>query len=208
MPTSPATAGSRPASDGASSGGVPYPLRDVSCRGRDAGCPALCPARAVASRIPLGRGPSLHRLRRGSRPLVRPLQRYYGPVRLLHSVHLRLRIPSFPSRPRYDHRGRVKTSQVPVGGVHTCLGSRTPPACAATDASSPASRPMTHGSRWKRGRLLLRSAGLSPATPTPVSLALEVSCFRRSRPPATGSPRTSCASPFPSCPEQVHCCPV
>ena len=91
---------------------------------------------------------------------------------------------SFPLRPRYDHRGRVKTSQVPVGGVHTCLGSQTPrsspaprqsavramwpsthstvsalritsfrrsitpPACAATDASSPASRPVTHGSRW------------------------------------------------------------
>ena len=106
----------------------------------------------------------------------------------------------------------MKTSQVPAGGLHTCLGSQTPrnspaprhvtarvmspsthstvsalrmtsfrrsitpPACAATDASSPASRPITHGSRWKRGRLLLRSAGLSPATPTPVSLALEMSC--------------------------------
>ena len=55
--------------------------------------PALCPARAFASRIPLGRGPSLPGLRRGSRPVVRLLRRYYGPVRLLHPVHLRLRIP-------------------------------------------------------------------------------------------------------------------
>ena len=94
--------------------------------------PALRPARAFASRIPLGRGPSLRELRGGSRPFVRPLRRYYGPVRLLHPVHLRLRF-SFPSRPRHDCRGGVKTSQVPVVGVHTCMGSQTP-------RSSPAPR--------------------------------------------------------------------
>ena len=33
---------------------------------------------------------------------------------------------SFPSRPRHDCRRRVKTSQVPVEGAHTCLGSQTP----------------------------------------------------------------------------------
>ena len=187
---------------------LPYPLG-----GLGHAFPALCPARAVASRIPLGRGPSLHRLRRGASPLVRPLRRYYGPVRLLHSVHLRLRIPPFPSRPRHDWRGKVKTSQVPVGGLHTCLGSQTP-------RSSPAPRHIPARAMWpsthitvsalridkfsalnnparmrryrrfvpglttgnarlavERGRLLLRSAGLSPATLTPVSLALGVSCF-------------------------------
>ena len=41
--------------------------------------PALRPARAFALRIPLGRGPSLHELRRDLHPLVRPLRRYYGP---------------------------------------------------------------------------------------------------------------------------------
>ena len=33
---------------------------------------------------------------------------------------------SFPARPRFDHRGRVKTSQVPVVGLHACMGSSTP----------------------------------------------------------------------------------
>ena len=68
-------------------------------------------------------------------------------------------------------------STVPALRIASFRRSTTPPACAATDASSPASRPMTHGSRWKRGRLLLRSAGLSPATPAPVGLTLEMSCF-------------------------------
>ena len=99
---------------------LPYPLG-----GMGHAFPALRPARAFASRIPLGRGPSLHGLRRRSHPLVRPIRRYYDLVRPLHSVHLRLRF-SFPLRPRHDCRGRVKTSQVPVEGVHACLGSQTP----------------------------------------------------------------------------------
>ena len=43
---------------------------------------------------------------------------------------------SFPSRPWHDCRGRVKTSQVPVVGVHACLGSQTP-------RSSPTPRRLT-----------------------------------------------------------------
>ena len=39
-----------------------------------------CPPRALASRIPLGLGPWLHRLRRDRRPLVRRLRSYYDRV--------------------------------------------------------------------------------------------------------------------------------
>ena len=66
MPTSPATAGSRPASDGASSGGVPYPPRHVmechvlSC------APVSAPAVRKALHPPFGpwsRTPSFTRVR-------------------------------------------------------------------------------------------------------------------------------------------------
>ena len=49
---------------------LPYPLG-----GLGHAFPTLRPARAFASRIPLGRGPSLHGLRRGLHPLVHPLRR-------------------------------------------------------------------------------------------------------------------------------------
>ena len=70
--------------------------------------PALCPARALLIRIPLGPRPSLHRLRcvrfpcrschRWSFRFVRRLRCYYGRVRLLGSVHHRLRLLTFPMR--------------------------------------------------------------------------------------------------------------
>jgi hypothetical protein len=61
-------------------------------------CPARRPGRALLFRIPRGRGPSLHRLLRGSLRFVRRLQRYYGRVRLPASVHHRLRLLAFPMR--------------------------------------------------------------------------------------------------------------
>ena len=64
--------------------------------------PALRPARALASRIPLGLGPWLHRLRRDPSPLVRRLHSYYDRVRFLHAVHHRLRISPFLSDPAHD----------------------------------------------------------------------------------------------------------
>jgi hypothetical protein len=70
--------------------------------------PALCPARALPVRIPLGPRPSLHRLRRswlfhgwlrsGARCFVRRLPRYYAGARLPVSVHHRLRLLVFPMR--------------------------------------------------------------------------------------------------------------
>src|SRR5689334_18588056 len=56
------------------------------------GCPALHPDRAEPPRIPLGLGPSLHRLLRGLLRFVRQLRSYYGLVRLPASVHHRLRL--------------------------------------------------------------------------------------------------------------------
>src|SRR5262245_22229896 len=70
--------------------------------------PVLRPARALLARIPLGPRPCLHRLRRGCRlrgllrggllRFVRRLHSYYDGVRLLVSVHHRLRFLTFPMR--------------------------------------------------------------------------------------------------------------
>src|SRR5262249_25248798 len=68
---------------------------------------ALSPLRALLVRIPLGPRPSLHRLRcvcpcrclrSGLVRFVRRLHSYYGEVRLLASVHHRLRLLTFPMR--------------------------------------------------------------------------------------------------------------
>ena len=73
--------------------GVPYALQRL-CHA----CPVLSPARALPARIPLGLGPSLHRLRRRSLRSVRRLQSYYGLVRRPAPVHHRLRLLAFPMR--------------------------------------------------------------------------------------------------------------
>ena len=50
--------------------------------------PALSPGRGLRHRVPLGRSPSLHRLRRRVVPVfVRRLLRYYATVRLPTGVH-------------------------------------------------------------------------------------------------------------------------
>jgi hypothetical protein len=50
------------------------------------------------ARVPLGPRPSLHPLRHRCSGFVRRLLRYYGGVRLLGSVHHRLRLFTFPMR--------------------------------------------------------------------------------------------------------------
>ena len=72
---------------------LPYALQRL-CHA----CPARRPGRALLVRIPLGRGPSLHRLLRRSLRLVRRIHRYYGRVRRPASVHHRLRLLTFPMR--------------------------------------------------------------------------------------------------------------
>src|SRR5215472_302053 len=61
--------------------------------------PALGPGRVLLGRIPFGRSPSLHHLRRRLPGFVRRLQRYYGTVRLPALVHRRRVSLDFPTRP-------------------------------------------------------------------------------------------------------------
>src|SRR6266542_586068 len=71
------------------------------------------------ARIPLGPHPSLHQLRRGLLRFVRRLPSYYGGVRLLGSVHHRLRLLTFPMRTivlgtHSTPMARPETSQLPM----------------------------------------------------------------------------------------------
>jgi hypothetical protein len=68
------------------------------------------------ARIPLGPCPSLHQLRRGSLRFVHRLPSYYGRVRLLGSVHHRLRLLTFPMRAGsgYAVPVRPEISQLPM----------------------------------------------------------------------------------------------
>jgi len=96
--------------------------------------PVLRPARALLVRIPLGPRPSLHRLRcvrlcrclhSGLIRFVRRLHCYYGGVRLLGSVHHRLRLLAFPMRTAVldtahaTATARPETSQVPMRSLCT-----------------------------------------------------------------------------------------
>jgi len=60
--------------------------------------PALCPVHVLLFRVSLGPRPWLHRLRHRRSGFVRRLHSYYGGVRLLLSVHHRLRLLAFPRR--------------------------------------------------------------------------------------------------------------
>src|SRR5262249_21947111 len=96
--------------------------------------PILRPARALLVRIPLGPRPWLRRLRcdhpRRCLPgrfirFVRRLPSYYGGVRLLGSVHHRLRLLAFPMRTAVlgtahaTATARPETSQVPMRSLCT-----------------------------------------------------------------------------------------
>jgi hypothetical protein len=61
-------------------------------------CPGSVPGACFAARSPLDQVPSLHPLRCRSLGLVHGLHRYYAPVRLLATVHHRLRLIAFPMR--------------------------------------------------------------------------------------------------------------
>ena len=67
-----------------------------------------------APQVPFGQAPSLHRLRRCSRIIVRQLRRYHGPVRFPVSVHRRRASSDFPTRPVCNSlAGRHRTSRFP-----------------------------------------------------------------------------------------------
>jgi len=88
--------------------------------------PAQSPARAWLARIPLGPCPSLHQLRRRSLRFVRRLPSYYGGVRLLVSVHHRLRLLTFPMRAGNGNAVPVRpeTSQLPMRSLRAWCGLR------------------------------------------------------------------------------------
>src|SRR5215475_10754236 len=72
------------------------------------GIPAQCPGRGRPTAVPLGRGPSLHGLRRGNALVVRPLHRYYSLVRLLIRVHAHRSAFAFMSRTGMPCRSRMR----------------------------------------------------------------------------------------------------
>jgi hypothetical protein len=60
--------------------------------------PVLCPVRALLAHVPLGLRPWLRQLRPRLPGFVRRFHSYYAGVRLLLSVHHRLRLLAFPIR--------------------------------------------------------------------------------------------------------------
>src|SRR4051795_2254952 len=118
----------------------------AACRTRSSACdthfPALCPARALLARVPLGPRPSLHRLRRRSPGLVRWLRRYYGGVRPLEFVHHRLRLLVFPMRTRgIPPLAKPEISRFPRNELPHMPGSSTTPGRAGARITLPSVLP-------------------------------------------------------------------
>jgi hypothetical protein len=89
------------------------------------GTPALRPDRGCLTAVPLGRGPSLHGLRRGQALIVRPLLRYCNPVRLLIRVRVHRSAVAFLNRPGMPVRARMRSPRFRAKDVSTCMGSPT-----------------------------------------------------------------------------------
>jgi hypothetical protein len=95
------------------------------CQSMRRGTPALSPDRGCLTAVSLGRGPSLHGLRRGQALLVRPLLRYCNPVRLLIRVHVHRSAVAFLNRPGIPVRARMRSPRFRTKDVSTCMGSPT-----------------------------------------------------------------------------------
>src|SRR5262245_45736927 len=89
------------------------------------GVPAQCPGRGRLAAVPLGRGPSLHGLRRGRALFVRLLHRSYSLVRLLIRVHAHRSAVAFMSRSGVPFRTQVRSPSFRTKDVSTCMGSST-----------------------------------------------------------------------------------
>ena len=87
--------------------------------------PAQCPGRGRLTAVPLGRGPSLHGLRRGRTLFVRLLHRSYSLVRLLIRVHAHRSAVAFMSRSGVPLRTRMRSPSFRTKDVSTCMGSQT-----------------------------------------------------------------------------------
>src|SRR5215467_14117860 len=87
------------------------------------GAPAQCPGRGRLAAVPLGRGPSLHGLRRGNALVVRPLHRYNSLVRLLIRVHAHRSAFAFMSRAGVPCRSRKRPPRYRAKNFSTCTRS-------------------------------------------------------------------------------------
>src|SRR6202040_1772116 len=97
------------------------------------GVPAQCPGRGRLAAVPLGRGPSLHGLRRGQALFVRPLLWYYDPVRILIRVHVHRSAVAFMNRPGLPVRTRMRLPRFRAKNFATC--TRSPTARGSSHAS-------------------------------------------------------------------------
>src|SRR6266853_1095816 len=95
------------------------------CQSVRRGIPAQCPGRGRLTAVPLGRGPSLHGLRRGKALVVRSLHRYYSLVRLLIRVHAHRSAFAFTRRSGMPCRTRMRPPRFRAKDVSTCMGSPT-----------------------------------------------------------------------------------
>src|SRR5271157_2069936 len=104
----------------------------AACRTRSSACDTLSrscgPARALLSRVSLGPRPWLHQLRDGSLRFVHRLHSYYDGVRLLGSVHHRLRLLVFPMRTcGIPPQAKPETSRFPCNKLpHMPVSLTTP----------------------------------------------------------------------------------
>ncbi|MEH2520856.1 hypothetical protein V1279_006429 [Bradyrhizobium sp. AZCC 1610] len=95
--------------------------------------PTQCPGRGRLVAVPLGRGPSLHGLRRGQALFVRPLLGYYDPVRILIRVHDHRSAVAFMNRPGLPVRTRMRLPRFRAKNFSTC--TRSPTARGSSHAS-------------------------------------------------------------------------
>src|SRR5262249_52127492 len=109
------------------------------------GIPAQCPGRGRLAAVPLGRGPSLHGLRRGQTLFVRLLHRSYSLVRLLIRVHAHRSAVAFMSRSGVPLRTRMRSPSFRAKNFSTCT-------------RSPTARGSAHASHYAMGDVAFSSA--------------------------------------------------
>ena len=103
------------------------------CQSVRRGIPAQCPGRGRLTAVPLGRGPSLHGLRRGNALVVRPLHRYYSLVRLLIRIHAHRSAFAFMGRSGMPCRTRMRPPRFRAENFST--RTRSPTARGSSHAS-------------------------------------------------------------------------
>lgn len=123
--------------------------------------PALSPVHVLLSRVPLGLPPWLHLLRPRSPGLVRKLPRYYGEVRLLRSVHHRLRLLAFPMRAAWLDNCQRSARRSPgsrVKSVRACQGLRPRRVAWTLAIARPVARPSANSTASAPGKNMFRGS--------------------------------------------------